>query len=75
MRGQLIFGCLLLVAGCGVQEGFGRTGVAASERSEIVGGVTDNGDPATVALVVGGGGQYEQFCTGTLVSPRTVVRA
>jgi V8-like Glu-specific endopeptidase len=75
MRVQLLLGSLV-VAGCGVAEVPAvETPASASERSEIVGGVTDNGDPATVALVVTQGGQYEQFCTGTLVAPKTVVTA
>lgn len=72
MRKQLLLGSLLVV-GCGVQES--SPGPTRMDRSAIVGGVTDNGDPATVALVVGANGQYEQFCTGTLVSPKTVVTA
>ncbi len=73
MRTQLLLG-FLFVVGCGVQEGPGVE-ATLTDRSEIVGGVTDTGDPATVSLVVGGGGQYEQFCTGTLVGPKTVVTA
>ena len=74
MRVQLLLGSLCLI-GCGFPESPPSSGSSASERSEIVGGVTDTGDPATVSLVVGQGGQYEQFCTGTLVGPRTVVTA
>lgn len=44
-------------------------------REEIVGGVTNTGDPAVVALVVGGSGQYQEYCTGTLIGPRTILTA
>ena len=37
----------------------------------IVDGEADTADPAVVALTTGG----QQFCTGTLVSPRVVVTA
>lgn len=42
----------------------------STATSPIVNGQVDNGDPATVYLDVGGGS-----CTGTLVSPKTVVTA
>lgn len=42
----------------------------SSTASPIVNGQIDTGDPATVYLDLGGGG-----CTGTLVSPKTVVTA
>ena len=41
----------------------------------IIGGVLDTGDPAVVALAVKQGGLYEQYCTGTLVGPRTILTA
>ena len=61
MRKALAIG--LFVAGCtDVNE--------STTTSAIVNGQVDNGDPATVYLDLGGGG-----CTGTLVSPKTVVTA
>jgi V8-like Glu-specific endopeptidase len=42
----------------------------ATTSQPIVNGQVDTGDPATVYLDLGGGG-----CTGTLVSPKTVVTA
>jgi V8-like Glu-specific endopeptidase len=59
--------------GCGVAEG---TAAPIAERSsEIVGGTMDNADPAVVALTVAYHGTYAQYCTGTLVGPKTVVTA
>jgi hypothetical protein len=62
--------CLFVVAvGCGVANE-GPDAVQQS-RSEIVGGVTDTQDPAVVALRV----QGQEYCTGTLVGPKTVLTA
>lgn len=62
MRKALALG--LLVAGCADSPD------VASTSQSIVNGQVDMGDPATVYLDLGGGG-----CTGTLVSPKTVVTA
>jgi MYXO-CTERM domain-containing protein len=62
MRKALALG--LFVVGC-----VDSPNVASTSQS-IVNGQIDTGDPATVYLDLGGGG-----CTGTLVSPKTVVTA
>lgn len=64
------------VAACGPSETdlSGLTDVA-TDRDGIVGGTTALGDPAVVALSIGGGGRYAEFCTGTLVAPKTVLTA
>ncbi|MBA2545225.1 MAG: trypsin-like serine protease [Deltaproteobacteria bacterium] len=62
MRNALALG--LLVVGCADSPN------EASSSQSIVNGQVDMGDPATVYLDLGGGG-----CTGTLVSPKTVVTA
>ena len=68
----LIAGCLFV--GCGFQPEATEPQSAddvQSERSQIVGGVTDTGDPAVVALTV----QGQEYCTGTLVGPKTILTA
>lgn len=45
------------------------------DQSAIVGGATDTGDPAVVAVAVRAGNQFGPFCTGTLVAPQTVLTA
>lgn len=44
----------------------------AAHRSAIVGGTIDTGDPAVVALAVG---TQSQYCTGTLIAPKTILTA
>ncbi|MHB8875530.1 MAG: S1 family peptidase [Myxococcaceae bacterium] len=47
-----------------------------AHRSAIVGGTFDPGDPAVVALMAGYSvSQSQQYCTGTLVAPQTVLTA
>ncbi|MBS1149172.1 MAG: Alkaline serine protease [Myxococcaceae bacterium] len=73
MRTSLLIACCLF-AGCGLPPE-GSDPQAADEvqreRSGIVGGVTDTGDPAVVALTV----QGQEYCTGTLVGPKTILTA
>jgi hypothetical protein len=47
----------------------------ARDTQPIVGGTLTTGDPAVVALMAGSAGQAQQFCTGTLIAPRTVLTA
>jgi V8-like Glu-specific endopeptidase len=67
----------VLVLGCGpqAQDGDDGSDELGKNLSAIVGGSTDNGDPAVVAIAVGGQGQFSQFCTGTLVGQKTVLTA
>src|SRR5688500_10336705 len=46
-------------------------GPTGDEAQRIVNGELDTGDPAVVALTVGG----QAFCSGTLVAPRVVLTA
>lgn len=50
---------------------------AVGARGEaIVGGTLASGDPAVVVLAVNaGGGQLEEYCSGTLIGPKTVLTA
>lgn len=64
-----------LLAGCGPLTDGQDVPELGREQSAIVGGTTDNGDPAVVAIAVGGQGQFSQFCTGTLVGSKTVLTA
>lgn len=58
---------------CGPTEDL--TPQTAERSDEIIGGTLAMGDPATVALTVRYGGQYESVCTGTLIAPKTVLTA
>ena len=68
---SLLCSLVLISLGCGVPNEGSDVGEAQQVRSEIVGGVTDTGDPAVVALTV----QGQEYCTGTLVGPKTVLTA
>jgi secreted trypsin-like serine protease len=62
-------GCALLLAGC-VAPG------VSAEQAAIVGGVTDNGDPAVGLIIIGdlnGGAVY--LCTGEVISPHVILTA
>ncbi len=67
------------LAACGPSEQFPESEEATADyqrqRTDIVGGTVANGDPAVVALAVRGNGQYAEFCTGTLIGPKTVLTA
>jgi uncharacterized protein (TIGR03382 family) len=47
----------------------------STQREAIVGGTATSGDPAVVVLAVNSGGRYEEYCTGTLIAPKTVLTA
>lgn len=67
---------LTAISACGPQGDEGSEAVDLGlDRSAIVGGTMDTGDPAVVAFAVGAQGQYAQFCTGTLVGSKTVLTA
>lgn len=62
--------------GCGPgADAPGAAGESAEAQDAIVGGTTATGDPAVVAFAVGSQGGFGQFCTGTLVAPKTVLTA
>lgn len=48
---------------------------AEQQSQQIIGGTIATGDPAVVALVVGFGGRYSSYCTGSLIGPKTVLTA
>lgn len=48
---------------------------ATSQRQDIVGGTLALGDPAVVAIMEPYHGGWFEFCTGTLIAPRTVLTA
>lgn len=62
----------VLGGACGVVEPVGDVG---HREDPIIGGVVTMGDPGVVALVVGSGGRYSSYCTGTLIGPKTVLTA
>ncbi|MGA9526059.1 MAG: trypsin-like serine protease [Myxococcaceae bacterium] len=64
---------LALLAACGPTEDV--TAEYQRQRTDIVGGSVANGDPAVVALAVLYGSEYLEYCTGTLIGPRTVLTA
>lgn len=71
-------GAVFTLLGCGPSlEVSPLAGAGADARTdEIVGGTLAAGDPAVLVLAVNaGGGQYEEYCTGTLVAPKTVLTA
>ncbi len=69
LRTSLLGAACLVAVGCGLPAG--SADEVQSQRDEIVGGMTDTADPAVVALTV----QGQEFCTGTLVAPMTVLTA
>ncbi|MBE2248459.1 MAG: trypsin-like serine protease [Myxococcus sp.] len=64
----------VLVSACG-QVDLQAPASAATSQQEIIGGAVTMGDPAVVALVVGFGGRYSSYCTGSLIGPKTVLTA
>lgn len=80
-RHAVLAACLaaLTLAACAASEDDQPLGAPsadyAAHKSAIVGGTQANGDPAVVAVAVGHQGGFEQFCTGTLIAPKTVLTA
>lgn len=72
-RSPMLWLSVVLAAGCS-PEGV-ESAAFGARRSAIVGGTLTSGDPAVVAVAFGSGGGIEQFCTGTLISPKTVLTA
>src|SRR5262245_32908512 len=71
----LSLSCVSWTAGCAYEPPASVDDSTAHVEQSIIGGVTDNGDPAVVAI-------YRQFpegttdiCTGIVVSPRFVLTA
>jgi secreted trypsin-like serine protease len=64
---KLIWMCLL--AGCATEE-------VSTTSDEIIGGTTDNGDPAVVAVFAHAPGATSgSLCTGTVIAPTKVLTA
>jgi V8-like Glu-specific endopeptidase len=69
-------GATFALMSCGPSIEVGDEAVASAQREAIVGGVLTSGDPAVVLLGVNaGGGRVEEYCSGTLIAPRTVLTA
>jgi hypothetical protein len=78
MKSQLLSTVLagaVLGSACGQLETPSPETSSASQRQEIIGGTVAQGDPAVVALVVGFGGRFTSYCTGSLIGPKTVLTA
>lgn len=73
-RAVLVASALALTLACGLPEEEGSAAPGTTQQ-EIIGGSSDPNDPAVVALAQYSGGQFYEFCTGTLVAPRTVLSA
>lgn len=63
------------VSGCGPIVPPDATQSVETSSEAIVGGITTSGDPAVVMLLVNGQGGYSEYCTGTLIAPKTVLTA
>lgn len=77
MKSQLLSTVLagaVLGSACG-QVDLPPAAPSESTRQEIIGGTVTMGDPAVVALVVGFGGRFSSYCTGSLIGPKTVLTA
>ncbi|MBM4779167.1 MAG: trypsin-like serine protease, partial [Archangiaceae bacterium] len=77
MKSQLLSTVLagaVLGSACGQVE-LSPPPQSASTSQEIIGGTITMGDPAVVALVVGFGNRFSQYCTGSLIGPKTVLTA
>lgn len=77
MKSQLLSTVLagaVLGSACGQLE-LPSAEPSASTSQEIIGGTVTMGDPAVVALVVGYGNRFSQYCTGSLIGPKTVLTA
>lgn len=64
----------ILASACGQVE-LAESPAAAQQQQEIIGGTVTMADPAVVALVVGFGGRFSNYCTGSLIGPKTVLTA
>ncbi len=72
-----VFGALLSACappGEYIDEDTGETHLA-TDQQEIVGGVTETGDPAVVFLYIRYPSTYAAGCTGTVIAPRVVLTA
>lgn len=64
------------LAGCGPLTDSPVGAPAGAQQQDIVGGTVDGADPAVVALALPApNGGYDEFCSGTLVGPKTVLTA
>lgn len=73
---RVVWVAALAALGCGPVSGVDAAREAAGARVDgIVGGTPTTGDPAVVVLLVGGERYREEFCTGTLIAPKTVLTA
>lgn len=73
----VLAGAVMSLLSCGpsVQlEGPDDGEVASARGDAIVGGTLASGDPAVVVLAVNSGG-LQEYCTGTLIAPKTVLTA
>lgn len=66
-RSSVFLGALLVMLGCAVDT----PPEILEENQEIFGGIADNGH----GYVVGVGDSFGPFCSGTLISTRTVITA
>src|SRR5207253_1838884 len=64
----------LLLAACGLPETPDAQSLG-TRTDEIIGGTVDNGDPAVVQLVQLTSQGLYNYCSGTLIAPRTVLTA
>ena len=69
----LAAGSVSLLVGCSAVET--PDSQSAIAREAIIGGTLTTGDEAVVLLAVGQNGNYQEYCTGTLVAPQTVLTA
>jgi V8-like Glu-specific endopeptidase len=73
-----LLACALAASACAPADLDGLTPSPdyAARHTAIVGGVTDTGDPAVVSLKAGYDiASSQQYCTGTLIAPQTVLTA
>lgn len=75
MRTFIAGASAVLLSACGLPAEPRAADEASAVDQAIIGGEVDTGDPAVVALAVGGGGQFQEYCTGTLIAPKTILTA
>ncbi|MEW5743591.1 MAG: trypsin-like serine protease [Myxococcota bacterium] len=68
-------GAVIAFLSCGPSVEGNRSEAEGVTREAIVGGSVTSGDPAVVVLAVNTGGGLEEYCTGTLIAPKTVLTA